>query len=56
MRSSRTRITRALAIEVPISIAIALIEHVEGAEAAAVVERVCHEIERPNLVHARRRH
>ena len=46
--------TRALGIDVPISIArrlaVALVEHVEGPEAPAVVERVVHEVERPDLV------
>jgi hypothetical protein len=35
---------------------IALVEHVEGPEAAAVVEGIRHEIQGPGLVEARRRH
>src|SRR5882762_9355153 len=57
MRSSRTRITRALGIDVPDldreSLPIAFVEDVEGPKPAAVVERVGHEIEGPGLVQAR---
>ena len=60
MSSSKTRMTRRAGIDRPTSMgqtfAIAFVDDRQGSKAAPIVERVCHEVERPRLVQHGRGH